>query len=106
MTGADLKVEVRDQDMIVTMPETSFRVVYRKPFQGSQLLARLDYFQHDQKGPITRAQFLALASKLANDNARAGVDRVGLPRHTRRGERMGGSPRRASARGVSSTLQG
>jgi hypothetical protein len=31
MTGADLKVEVRDHDIIVTMPETSFRVVYRKP---------------------------------------------------------------------------
>jgi hypothetical protein len=70
MTGADLRVEVRDQDIIVTMPETSFRVVYRKPYQGSQLVARLDYFQHDQKGPITRAQFLARAWKLANDKAR------------------------------------
>jgi hypothetical protein len=45
-------------------------VVYRKPYQGSQLVARLDYFQHDQKGPITRAQFLARAWKLANDKAR------------------------------------
>ena len=70
MTGADLHVEVRDHDIIVTMPETSFRVVYRKPYQGSQLVARLDYFQHDQKGPITRAQFLARAWKLANDKAR------------------------------------
>jgi hypothetical protein len=33
-------------------------------------VARLDYFQHDQKGPITRAQFLARAWKLANDKAR------------------------------------
>jgi hypothetical protein len=57
MTGADLHIEVRDQDVIVTMTETSFRVVYRKPYQGSQLVARLDYFQHNQKGPITRAQF-------------------------------------------------
>ena len=57
MTGADLRVEVRDQDIIVTMPETSFRVVYRKPnHRGAQLAARLDYFKHDQKGPITRAQ--------------------------------------------------
>jgi hypothetical protein len=70
MTGADLKVEVRDQDIIVTMPETSFRVVYRKPYQGSHLVARLDYFQYEQKGPIRRAQFLARARKLANDKAR------------------------------------
>jgi hypothetical protein len=70
MTGVDLQVEARDQDIIVTMPETSFRVVYRKPNRESQLVARLDYFQRDQKGPITRAQFLARAWKLANDKAR------------------------------------
>ena len=70
MTGADLRVEVRDQDIFVTMPETSFRVVYRKPNREPQLVARLDYFQHDQKGPITRAEFLARAWKLANDKAR------------------------------------
>ena len=70
MTGADLRVEVRDQDIIVTMPETSFRVVYRKPNRGSQLVTKLDYFQHDQKGPITRAEFIAKALKLANDKAR------------------------------------
>jgi hypothetical protein len=56
MTGAYLEVQVRDQDIIVTMPDTSFRVVYRKPNRGSQLIARLDYFKHDQKGPITRAR--------------------------------------------------
>ena len=68
--NCDLCVEVRDQDIVITMPETSFRVVYRKPNRGSQLVTKLDYFQHDQKGPITRAQFLARASKLANDKAR------------------------------------
>ena len=73
MTSADLKVEVRDQDIIVTMPETSFRVVYRKPnHRGSQLVARLDYFKHDQKGPITRARLEARQRQ----GARAGVDRV------------------------------
>ena len=67
----DLHIEVRDQDIVVTMPETSFRVVYRKPNREPQLVARLfDYFQHDQKGPITRAEFIAKALKLANDKAR------------------------------------
>jgi hypothetical protein len=52
------------------MPDTSFRVVYRKPHHGTQLVARLDYFQNQQKGPITRAEFLALAWIAANDKAR------------------------------------
>ena len=67
--NCDLCVEVRDQDLVVTMPGTSLRVVYRKPHRGSQLVARLDYFQDQQKGPITRAEFLAKALKLANDKA-------------------------------------
>ena len=56
---ADLWVEVRDQDIVVTMPGTSLRVVYRKRQRGSQLVPRLDYFQDRQKGPITRTEFLA-----------------------------------------------
>jgi hypothetical protein len=35
-----------------------------------QLTARLDYFQSDQKGPITREEFTAKALELANDKAR------------------------------------
>ena len=68
--NCDLCVEVRHQDIIVTMPGTSLRVVYRKPHRGSQLVARLDYFQDQQKGPITRTEFIAQALKLANDKAR------------------------------------
>jgi hypothetical protein len=66
----DLYVEARANDIVVTMPGTSLRVVYRKPYRGSQLLARLDYFQDQQKGPITRAEFLARALKAASDKAR------------------------------------
>jgi hypothetical protein len=51
-------------------PGADLRSPERKPNRGTQLVARLDYFQHDQKGPITQAQFLALAWKLANDKAR------------------------------------
>lgn len=35
MSAGDLHVEARDRDIIVTMPGTSFRVVYRKPDCGS-----------------------------------------------------------------------
>ena len=66
----DLYVEARTQDIVITMPGTTFRVVYRKPYRGSQLVQRLDYFQNEQKGPITREAFLALALKAANDKAR------------------------------------
>ena len=66
----DLHIEVRYQDLVATMPGTSLRVVYRKPHRGSQLVARLDYFQDQQKGPITRAEFLTRALKAPNDKAR------------------------------------
>ena len=66
----DLHIEVRAQDIVVTMPGTSLRVVYRRPHRGSQLVARLDYFQDQQKGSITRAEFLTRAVKAANDKAR------------------------------------
>ena len=33
-------------------------------------MARLDYFQDQQKGPITRAEFLTRALKAAGDKAR------------------------------------
>ena len=65
-----LHVELRDQDLLVTMPGTTLRVVYRKPNRGTQLLPKLNYFQDEQKGPITRLQFLVRALKLANVRAR------------------------------------
>ena len=66
----DLHIGVRDQDIVVTMPGTNLRVVYRKPHRGSRLVVRLDYFQDQQKGPITRAEFLTRALKAANGKAR------------------------------------
>jgi len=68
--GPDLNVQARANDIVVTMSGKTLRVVYRRPHRGSQLVARLDYFQDQQKGPITRAEFLTLALKAANDKAR------------------------------------
>jgi len=45
MSAPDLNVQARANDIVVTMPATTLRVVYRKPHRGSQLVARLDYFQ-------------------------------------------------------------
>ena len=66
----DLDIEVRVQDIVVTIPGTTLRVVYRKPHRGSHLVPRLDYFKDQQKGPITRAEFLARALEAANEKAR------------------------------------
>jgi hypothetical protein len=65
-----LRVKVQGDDIIVTMEDTGFRVVYRKPHREPMLVAKGNYFPDEQKGPITRAEFLARAWKLANDKAR------------------------------------
>jgi len=62
MTGADLRVEVRDQDIIITMPDTSFRVVYRKPNRGPQPIAvlikedKMEVTQGDNRLPVLAAE--------------------------------------------------
>jgi hypothetical protein len=63
----DLHVEVQRDDILVTMPGSGFRVVYRKPHLDPGLVAKLDYFPEE---PITHAEFLARAWKAANDKAR------------------------------------
>jgi hypothetical protein len=66
-----LHVEVQGDDIIVTMPDTSFRVVYGKPGRDHlQLVLKLDCLRHEQKGPITRAEFHSRAWTLAHDKAR------------------------------------
>ena len=52
------------------MQGSSFRVVYRKPHLDPGLVAKLDYFPEEQKGPITHAAFFASAQKIAADKAR------------------------------------
>jgi hypothetical protein len=52
------------------MEDTGFRMVHQKPHRELVLMAKLNYFPDEQKGPITRAEFLARAWKLANDKAR------------------------------------
>jgi hypothetical protein len=66
----DLHIDVKGDELVVTMPGSTFRVVYRKPNRGAQLVSKLNYFQDEQKGLITRAEFIALALRLANDKAR------------------------------------
>ena len=62
MTWGSLRIEVRDDEIIVTQPGSNFSAVYYKPRDEPQLIA---------KGtPSGNYKFLARAWKAANDKAR------------------------------------
>ena len=62
MTWGSLRIEVRDDEIIVTQPGSNFSAVYYKPRDERQLIA---------KGtPSGNYRFLARAWKVANDKAR------------------------------------
>jgi len=63
-----LRVEVEDDSIIVALPGTTFRVIYRKPSQYPGLVA-FD-FRGDKRAGIPQANFMARAWRVANDKAR------------------------------------
>jgi hypothetical protein len=65
----DLYVEVQGNKIIVAMAGTRFHVSYRKLEREPGLTAS-DYMRDDQEEPVSRAEFLTLAWKAANDKAR------------------------------------
>jgi hypothetical protein len=70
MTGPDLRVEVVDDEIIVTLPGWYYSVTYFKPERAPQLLAKNIPESDDPRAPMTLSEFLAEAWKLANDKAR------------------------------------
>ena len=67
---ADLRVQVIDDEIIVTRPGSSYSVTYYKPENSPQLLAKRIADHDDLRGSMTAAEFLAQAWRLANDKAR------------------------------------
>ena len=67
---ADLRVQVIDDEIIVTRPGSSYAVTYYKPEDSPQLLAKRIADHDDLRGSMTAAEFLAHAWRLANDKAR------------------------------------
>jgi hypothetical protein len=65
-----LDVEVWGSDIIVTLPGTSYWVAYFKQNDSPGLLAKDIVSKDDPRVPITAAEFLAKACKLANAKAR------------------------------------
>ena len=66
----NLHLELKGDEILVTMPDTTFKVVYPRPNCGAHLRAKLNYFQDEQKGPVSRAEFVDRAAKLADAKAR------------------------------------
>ncbi len=66
----DFHVEVRDDEIIVDLPGTSYTVTYFMLARSPQLLAKNFSTKDDSRVPLTNAEFLARAWKLANDKAR------------------------------------
>jgi hypothetical protein len=63
-----LRVTVRDDEIIVTLPGTWFTAVYRKPVDHPEL--GLTQVVDDRRTSLRKADFLVRASRLANGKAR------------------------------------
>jgi hypothetical protein len=68
MSRGELVCEVRNDEIIVTLPGTRFSVTYFKPAELPQLIAK-KFPRENEKG-AAHSEFLAQAWKLANDKAR------------------------------------
>jgi hypothetical protein len=66
----DLRVQICDNEIIVTLSGTSYSVTYYKPTRSPQLLAKRLIHEDDLRVSMTSAEFLAIARRLTNDKAR------------------------------------
>jgi hypothetical protein len=66
----ELKLEVRDGDITITLSGTSYTVTYYKPKNSPQLLAKRIASKDDPQVAMTLSEFLAAAWRLANNKAR------------------------------------
>jgi hypothetical protein len=65
-----LRMEVVDDEITVTLPLTRYSVTYYKPANARHLLAKNFTNRDDPQAPMTSAEFLANAWRVANDRAR------------------------------------
>ena len=66
----EFRVSVVDDEIIVTWPGSFYSVTYYKPDKSPQLLAKRIADQNDLRFPMTAAEFLTEAWRLANAKAR------------------------------------
>jgi hypothetical protein len=65
-----IKLEVWDDEIVVSLPGTDYAVTYYKPANSPQLLAKNFPYDDDVRSELTQGEFLARAWRLANDKAR------------------------------------
>jgi hypothetical protein len=70
MARWDFELDVNAEEIVVTLPFTHYTVTYYKPDNSPQLLARNFPSNDDSGAPMTQAEFLAQAWRLANEKAR------------------------------------
>jgi hypothetical protein len=65
-----LRIDVVDDEIIVSLPGTSYSVTYFKRANSPQLLARNISHSDDLRTPVKLSDFLSRAWRVANDKAR------------------------------------
>jgi hypothetical protein len=65
-----LRIDVVDDDIIVSLPGTTYSVTYFKRANSPQLLAKRISDKDDLRTPVTLSEFLSPAWRGANDKAR------------------------------------
>jgi hypothetical protein len=69
MSRWDFDPKVSADEIVVIVPSTIYTVTYYKPDNSPQLLAGKFPSNDDSSAPITQAEFLAQAWRLANEKA-------------------------------------
>ena len=64
------RVAVQGSDIVVTASDTDYMMTYHKPTNSRRLIAKTFPRKEDRRVPMTLADFLTAAYKLANDKAR------------------------------------
>jgi hypothetical protein len=66
----NLRVDVVDDEIIVSLPGTNYSVTYYKRANSPQLLAKNISHKDDLRTPVKLSEFLSRAWRVANDKAR------------------------------------
>ncbi len=66
--SVDLRTEVEGDELLVTLPGTSYAVRYRR--LAKQLYCKEYPMQIDRRSPLNQAEFVAKAWRIANEKAR------------------------------------
>ena len=64
------RVAVQGSDIVITASGTDYVMIYHMPTNSPQLIAKSFSRKEDRRVPMTLADFLTAAYKLANDKAR------------------------------------